>query len=166
MAERFDTKVDVTGIRETVSVLRALSPEALKKMNRAIRASLDVVEKSASNKGFGKGSYKVKVGGKNPLGRIVTMGKGGLNKTHWSQSDPGAKSALFEMLNASRSPNRKAQVEGLINTLNARYGKPGRFLWSAWDEVSGGDNSPQRRIERAVRQAEEETNAKIGRTVL
>jgi len=43
------------------------------------------------------------------------------------------------------------RTQSLIDTLNAKYHSPGRFLWSAWDDE--GDRA-QTDVEDAVREAE------------
>jgi hypothetical protein len=52
----------------------------------------------------------------------------------WS-SEPGVLARIFELAAGVRNarPENVKRTRSLIDTLNARYGSPGRFLWEAWD---------------------------------
>jgi len=50
-------------------------------------------------------------------------------------------------------PENVRRTQSLIDTLNAKYYSPGRFLWTAWD--AEGDRA-QTDVEDAVRDAEVE----------
>ena len=50
------------------------------------------------------------------------------------------------------------QARGLIESLNRRYGQPGRFLWAAWDKT-GKDVLD--RIRTAMLEAERDLQATL-----
>lgn len=140
MSERSGSNIQILGVKQTVAALKAFAPDLYDRMNADIKAALDRTREGAKGE-FPDGSWSIRITKKNLLGTITT-GRGVRNDKHWSQSSPGVKAAMWEFLGSTGMANtpdrRKAQVKGLIETLNARYGDVaggGRLLWDAWDRT-------------------------------
>jgi hypothetical protein len=126
--------IEVRGVRETISALVAFEPEIKKGLDKTIRAALRQTRDRARLL-YPQGDWVVRVNKKNLLGTIAARGgQGGDSKRSWSELPSGARAGLFEFIGSSYAGSRP-QVLGLISSLNARYGQPGRFLWSAWEST-------------------------------
>lgn len=152
-----NTNVQIIGVKQTITALRAFEPDLLKAMNKEIRESLKPVRDRAKGK-YPNGAWSININQKKILGSIAAAsgGVGGLQKT-WGESAPGIKAAIFEFAGSTQE-GRTPQAAGLIKALTARYGQPGRFLWSAWDELGSGVLS---NIEGSVRRAERDLQASL-----
>lgn len=162
MAERLGTNIQILGVKATVAALRAFEPDLLKSMNAEIRDSLKVIEEGAKSR-YPKGAWSLRLNAKKILGTIVAAG-GGMSvdaykasRSSWSKSPAGKRAAIFEFA-GSRGPGKTPQAQGLIQSLNDRYGAPGRFLWSSWD-ARGGWVLGQ--IEESVKRAERDLQANL-----
>ena len=86
---------------------------------------------------------------------VVAIGSApGDSGSEWSQE--GRLSAILEFYGKVGAKSDQART--CTATLNSRYGTPGRFLWSSWDEQKG---SSVPRIEAAVREAEKQLQATL-----
>lgn len=122
----FSAEIRVDGLEETIAALRALEPDVLKRMQKTIRAAAAVVARAAGVGGPAGHSRKYRMRqtsrGKRAGMRIMAADK---------------ETAIFEFAGTkglSRSggpitPQGAAMVKWLDG-----FGKPGRFLWQAWDE--------------------------------
>jgi hypothetical protein len=154
---RQNTNVQIIGVKETMIALKEFEPALRKKLNKEIRSSLDKVKTRAQTK-YPKGDWKVKVTQKNLLGQVVaTAGGGNASDQRWGDAPPGIRAAIFEFA-GSTTTGATPQAKGLIESLTRRYGQPGRFLWSAWDEVG---KSVLTEIEQAVKSAERDLQTKL-----
>ena len=151
------SNVKIVGVAETVAALRVFTPDLLKGMNAEIRRSLKPVRARAQGK-FPDGQWSININQKKILGSIAATsgGVGGL-KSRWGDSAPGIKAAIFEFAGSVQG-GQTPQAQGLIRSLTERYGQPGRFLWSAWDELGAG---VLQNIEEAVHRAERELQANM-----
>lgn len=131
MTERQTANIRIDNVKETVAYLREFDAEVLKAINATIKDSLYKVRDLSSSK-YPKGSWVVRVNKKNLLGYIAARSGGARGKS-WGESAGGVRAGIFEFIGSRYSGNRP-QVTGLIDSLNRRYGQPGRFLWAAWDE--------------------------------
>ena len=123
--------IEVTGVRETIRALAAFEPEVKQALNKTIRAALNQTRDAARSR-YPKGDWVVRITQKNMLGAIAARGGGGGDsRKSWAALPPGQRAAIFEFINDA--PSGRPQVLGLIDSLNRRYGSPGRFLWDAWD---------------------------------
>ncbi|MDE2100150.1 MAG: hypothetical protein KGL39_23040 [Patescibacteria group bacterium] len=126
--------IEVTGVRETIAALAAFTPEIKKGLNATIRAALQQTRDRARSI-YPNGDWAVRVTKKNLLGTIAARGGQGADpKKSWSALPGGARAGVFEFIGTRYAGNRP-QVQGLINSLNARYGQPGRFLWASWEST-------------------------------
>lgn len=147
--------IEVKGVRETINALAAFEPELKKQMDKVIRASLNEVKAGAQAR-YPKGAWVVRVTKKNLLGTIAAQA-GGTRAKRWGDSSPGIKAAIFEFAGA-RSSGATPGAKGLIESLNERYGSPGRFLWDSWD--ANGERAVDQ-ITDAVKMAESRLQAAL-----
>ena len=123
--------IEVKGTRETIRALAAFEPEIKKELNKTIRAALNQTRDAARSR-YPKGDWVVRITQRNLLGAVAARGGQGADpKKSWAALPGGARAAIFEFMD--NAPSGRPQVEGLIDSLNRRYGSPGRFLWDAWD---------------------------------
>lgn len=156
MSEQGQTNVQIIGVKQTVKALKEFEPDLYKRMNSEIRDSLRVVREAAKAK-YPKGAWSININSKKILGSIAASSGGSRLTTKWGDSSPGIKAAIFEFA-GSTQPGRTPQAKGLIDSLTRRYGQPGRFLWSAWDELGPGVLSS---IEQSVKRAERDLQASL-----
>lgn len=149
------TAIGITGVGGTVRAIREFEPEIKKRLDRTIRQALNKTRDGARSR-YPKGDWVVRVNKKNLLGAIAARGGGG-RAERWGDSAPGTRAAIFEFV-GSRTSGSTPQVRGLINSLNRRYGSPGRFLWDAWDAT--GERALET-IRVGVMQAESELQSKL-----
>ena len=124
--------INVTGVRQTAAALKAFTPDVHKEMNKAIRQALNWTKDAAQTK-YPKGNWTVRINKKKILGSISTAG--GSSAASWADASPGVRAAIFEFA-GSAGPGKSPQAAAMIDSLTARYGTPGRFLWAAWDDTS------------------------------
>lgn len=150
-----DTAIGITGIKATKAALRAFRPDIEKRLNAEIRKALGTTLAAAKGN-YPDGAWKLVLNQRKLLGSIMaTPGKRIDN--NWGASDPGVKAAIFEFA-GSRGMGATPQARGLIESLNRRYGQPGRFLWAAWDKT-GKDVLD--RIRTAMLEAERDLQATL-----
>lgn len=150
-----DTNIRITNVKATIAALDTFAPEVKKAMNKTIRQALDVVRTGAEQR-YPKGAWSININQKKILGAISARG-GGERAARWGDSAPGIRAAIFEFA-GSTQPGKTPQARAMIESLNRRYGAPGRFLWDAWD--SQGQNALDQ-IQDAVYGAERELQAKL-----
>lgn len=128
--DRVSSNIQINGVKETVEALRAFEPELRKRLNKEIRAALNLVKHGAESR-YPKGAWRIKISTKNILGSITTQA--GTREKVWGNSSAGVRAAIFEFA-GSVQEGRTPQAKAMIASLNARYGGTGRFLWDAWDD--------------------------------
>jgi hypothetical protein len=122
--------IEVKGVRETINALKAFEPDVKKSMDKVIRSALNEVKAGAQSR-YPKGDWVVRINTKNLLGTIAARA-GGTRGRSWGDSSPGIRAAIFEFA-GSASQGATPQARAMIDSLNRRYGSPGRFLWDSWD---------------------------------
>lgn len=155
-SRRDGTNIRITGVKQTILALKAFEPTLYKELNREIKSSLQTVKDRAKGK-YPGGNWNVRVNNKNLLGTVVATSAGGGGWTRWGDAPPGVKAAIFEFAGSSTA-GETPQSAGLIKSLTARYGTPGRFLWAAWDEVG---KSVLSEIEGSVHRAERDLQGRL-----
>lgn len=120
------SEIRIEGLEDTLAALRALEPDVLKRMQKTIRAALAKVKSGASS-GAPPGhpmSYSI---------RTSSRGK----RTGMRLVAADAETAIFEFAGSkglSRSGGAiTPQGAAMVRWLDG-FGKPGRFMWQAWDE--------------------------------
>lgn len=156
MTERQGTNIRIDGVKETIKALGVFEPEVKKAMNKEIRKSLAQVRNVAKGK-YPQGAWSVRLNNKKLLGSIAATAGGGGWTTSLKDTPPGTRAGVLEFIGSKYSGN-DPQVSGLIKSLNARYGQPGRFLWSAWDQVGA---KALEDIKAAVLKAERDLQASL-----
>lgn len=152
--QRLGSNIQITGVKQTIAALQAFDPEIKKTLTKQIREALATTRTRAIGK-YPRGAWSINVNQKKILGSIVA--RSGARAVRWGDSDPGVRAAIFEFA-GSTQPGKTPQARAMIASLNARYGQPGRFLWSAWDETGAGVLND---IQTAVRGAERELQARL-----
>lgn len=154
-AERVGSNIEIIGVGRTIRALATFEPEMHKALNAEIRESLNQVREGAKGR-YPKGSWSVRLNKKKILGQIMAS-SGGTRAPRWADSAPGIRAAIFEFA-GSVQRGRTPQARRMIESLNMRYGMPGRFLWDAWDET--GANVLQD-VKAAVKIAERELQKRV-----
>lgn len=145
MAEQL---VTVAGINSTVATLRAIDRQLAVQFNRVLRAAANRVRDMARAKApVDSGAMR--------RGIVVRKGRATSSDTGWRITSLTPQGAIFEF--AAQGHSR--QGTSLVNTLTARYGEPGRFIWDAWDAQAA---ATYRAIAAAVRDAEHTIQARLG----
>ena len=155
MSDRVSASIEVTGVKATIRALEQFAPEIKARMNKEIRQAL-ALTKTRAQANYPKGAYTLQINKKKLLGSILAT-PGQRIDDDWGASSSGVRAAIFEFA-GSRQSGRTPQARGLIESLNRRYGTPGRFLWAAWDET-GKDALD--RIRTSMLAAERDLQAKL-----
>lgn len=157
-ADRVGANIQIQGVRQTVNALIAFEPALKDRLNDEIKVALRNVSDRARSK-YPKGSWGVSVTRKKILGSVYA--RSGRRGDRWGDSStaPGVRAAIFEFA-GSRGEGTTPQARGMIRSLNERYGSPGRFLWSSWDELGRGVLLD---IQMSVREAERDLQATLDR---
>ena len=133
MGAQSGSTIYLTGSEQTAKALGAFFPDLRKMLNKTIRAALTTVKNDALGR-YAKGVYTVSISNKAALGSVGVPG-GGTRAATWEDSSPNIPAAIFEFMGKNNAGNT-AQARATIDSLNRRYGRPGRFLWAAWDDHS------------------------------
>ena len=156
MEPRSTSNVRIDGVKQTIDALRAFTPDVERLLDTQIKDALRATETAARAR-YPRGSWIVGRSKKKMLGYIAARAGGGSSKKSWGAGPPGRRAGIFEFIGTGYAGDRP-QVLGLIKSLQARFGSPGRFLWAAWD-ATGSD--VLERIEESVRGAERELQAHL-----
>lgn len=148
-------ELEVDGVKSTIAALRNVTPDVKKRLDTTIRAALKWVESGAKSR-YPKGAWSIRINQRALFGSIAAR-SGGERASSWSQSAPGVKAAVFEFAGKFQ-PGATPQASAMIESLNRRYGSPGRFLWSSWDSNS---TAVLDTVREAVYQAERELDARL-----
>ena len=137
--------VQVTGLRDTRKALKELEPETLKGLDREMRRILRTVTDSAK-------ATAPRRTGEMAKGYKPSLGKANRLKSSygWNIVNKTRQGSILEFAGKASRGNT-TQGRSLIESLDRSYGKPGRFLWSAWDRHKG-EVMPS--VERAVQDTE------------
>jgi hypothetical protein len=154
--------VDVADIPQTRALLARFEPDLLKRLDSELTAIAVNLKRRAQSyiavTGVTGTAYRVLT--RTRQGRFsksVTTARG--HARHWGDA-PGQLAAIFEFANGVRDaePQNVQRTRSLIDTLNARYGKPGRFLWAAWDDRAAADMAA---VDATVKAVEAEYSARL-----
>lgn len=154
-----DTSLDldlrIGGIKATITALKNLAPDVKREMDREIRLVMTTVKSGAESR-YPNGAWSVKLNAKRLFGSVEAVA-GGERADTWSDSGPGVKAAVFEFAGKYQS-GKTPQAKAMIESLNARYGSPGRFLWDSWD---ANKTRALAQIKNAVLRAERELQTRL-----
>lgn len=145
--------IELQGLREVDAALRILEPKMRLGMLSRIRGATNKIARDArtlapSRTGDLRAGIRVKRGTYREASafgyKVVSDTKQG---------------AILELAGATSS-GRTKQGESLIRTADSRWGRPGRFLYRAWE---AGKGTALASIEAAVRDAERYVQQRIDR---
>lgn len=155
-----DTSLDldlrIGGVKATITALRNLAPDVKREMDKEIRSVMTTIKAGAESR-YPGGAWSVKLNAKRLFGSVEAVAGGERDPNSWAKSGPGVKAAIFEFA-GKYQPGATPQAKAMIDSLNARYGSPGRFLWDSWD-----DNKVRAlgQIKAAVVRAERELQTRL-----
>lgn len=139
------TAIDLAGLPETRRLLRQFEPDLLKRLDARMNATARDLKAAAqtnfAHTGADGNAYRIisrnRIDG---FSKSITTASGSVAPGQKWSTEPGVLAAIFELMAAPRDaqPQNVPRVRSLIQTLNERYGTPGRFLWEAWDDSEGG----------------------------
>jgi hypothetical protein len=150
-----DLDVRIGGIKQTITALRNLAPDVKREMDREIRQVMGTIKAGAESR-YPEGSWEIKLNRRRLFGSVEATA-GGERADTWRESGPGVKAAVFEFA-GKYQPGRTPQAKAMIDSLNARYGSPGRFLWDSWD---ANKTRALAQIRDAVLRAERELQTRL-----
>jgi hypothetical protein len=135
----FGAEIVVQGLDSVLNGFDEVDPKLKRRLNRDLKSPVDTVAQTASRQvetrspssGTAEG-YKVQRRGSSF--KIVNRTRGAM---------------ILEFAAVPHCP----QGVSLVNTLNEKYGAPGRILWDAWDTMEGWVTD---RVASIVRDAESE----------
>lgn len=151
--------IEVTGATEVILALRAFEPEVHKRIMAEIRTALRGVAGMAKQL-YPGGAWTTRLRAsesRGARGSVMTAPGSSFGVPRWADAPPGAKAAIFEFAGKNQ-PGKTPQARATIESLNRRYGKPGRFLWESWDMQADGVLA---RVEATIREGERELQKAI-----
>lgn len=126
--------IRLEGMSETMNALRAFEPEVYKQLTKLVRSSVNRVKQGAQAIYGGKYVVRTSYVGKRPSGSVTAIMGAKKSPNDWS--DPATKAVVFEFA-GTRSSGATPQMKGALRFFDTFYGRPGRFLWSAYDSIKG-----------------------------
>ncbi len=146
----YSAEIQINGLGDTVAALRSLAPDVLKRLRRRLKSLVSKIGSEAG--GFGPPGHQLSY-----VVRESTRGK----RVGMKLSAANAETAIFE--NAGTRMRSKSggeitpQGAAMVRWLDA-FGRPGRFMWEAWDR-NKAETEAEIRAEMAA--AERELQARL-----
>lgn len=134
--------IEVKGIEQEIRRLQLFSEDVQKGVRDEVRPHMRAVARGA-----GARVNRRRVTGETAAGYRVSM-----TKNAWKIRNATASGMILEFAAAPQS----VQGQHLVATLNERFGKPGRLLWSEFDRQKPELDAA---VKQAVARAEERANA-------
>jgi hypothetical protein len=139
------TAIDLANMPQTRSLLRRFEPDLLKrldgKLNSVARDLKAGAQANFEHTGASGTAYRIRSRNRiDGFSKSVTTAGGSVAQGQKWSTEPGVLAAIFELMNGPRDarPQNVPRVRSLVQTLNERYGTPGRFLWEHWDDEGDG----------------------------
>jgi hypothetical protein len=157
----FSAEIVVEGLEPLRAALKEFEPKLLKTMDREIRAVARGVTSKADANWTRTGStpiYKIRSSSRGKRVGVRILIPGGASHASNDWSEPSVLGAILEFF--GKVGTKTAQAASCLQTLNERYGEPGRFLWSAWDDSK---DFAMDAIEASVRRAERDLQSELDR---
>jgi hypothetical protein len=138
-----DIQIDTRALAQMNHELKLFAPDLKKELDKRLRKIGNAIAKDAKGRtpqrtGRARASIKTRVRNRGDDLIVSVMGR----------------TQLLEFAENGHSPQGKS----LVQTLDSRYGQPGRFLWDAYDR-----NKPEPEIEQAIREVSREFESRIRR---
>lgn len=157
----YSAEIQIHGLRETLEALKAFEPEVHKALRKSMKEAVRPIASMAAGRSGGTYGTQVRASGR-PLVSVFAKVGPMANKNDWSS--PATKAVIMEFAQKAvykqgpKTGQPYPQGESLIGNYDA-FGKPGRFLWDAWDSGAGAQAMAD--IERSVTEAERELQAML-----
>lgn len=159
-------EVNIEDVAATRYLLKQFGPDLLKKLDRELtqvaRMLKSTAQSNLSRTGVSGSAYMIRTTNRaGSFTKGVTTAPGSVPRGERWSTKPGVLAAVFEFAQNVRTskPQNIARTKAMLATVTARYGKPGRFLWDAWDSMSSGALA---RVHGAVATAEDELSGRLG----
>jgi hypothetical protein len=156
--------VSTEHLTETRQLLRKFDPDLLKRLDAVTQIAarrLKAGAESTFNKTGALGGYRIATRRSYAVtSTVVTTARGSVPRGERWSTAPGVLAAIFELMAGVRDamPQNVKRVMSLVETLEARYGSPGRFLWDTWDYQKA---ETMAEIGAGIRALEDEYTAKL-----
>lgn len=157
-------EVNVEDLSATRYLLKKFGPDVLKRLDREL-TSVARQLKGSAEASFARtgasGAYMIRTTNRaGSFTKGVTTRAGSVSRGERWSSSPGVLAAVFEFAQNVRNakPQNVARTRAMLETLSRKYGKPGRFLWDAWDAMS---NAALARVHGAVETAERDLSEEL-----
>lgn len=163
------TTIVVDGLETTRSLLKDLDATALKQVDKEVTAVARDL-KGAAAASFSRmysgadAAYTIRTRNRrDSYSKSVTTTGGTVARGERWSSQPGVLAAVMEFAANVRTANpaTQARTRKMLDTVTARYGSPGRFLWDAWDAMRP---DLETRVTRYVEQMEASLQRALDRT--
>lgn len=133
--------VEIDGLLETRHLLKTLRPDMLRELNRRVSGVQRRLKSGAQAKFSVTGhnaDYRVFSRTRSDgFARGVHLGPGQVARGERWSTNANVLANVFEFAANVRDakPQNVARTQSMLATISARFGEPGRFLWSAWDDI-------------------------------
>lgn len=119
-------RVEARNLQQTNDLLKAIDPRLMRAMDKSIRGSMDVVRDAARG-------VAPSVTGRLRAGIVTRKGRKA-GAVAWQVRSNTRQGGILEFAAQGHTPRGVS----LVQTLTARYGSPGRFVWEGWDRNKAG----------------------------
>lgn len=158
--------VEIVGLLETRGLLAKFEPDLLKRLDATLTVVAKDLQVGAQQNlavtGIASRAYRVRSRNRiHGFSKGVTTVKGSVAANqHWSD-EPGVLARVFEFAENVRNaqPQNVARTRSMLDTLRAKYGEPGRFLWTEWDQIKGPSMAT---VHEEIRAIEAEYTERMG----
>jgi hypothetical protein len=147
----FTAEIVVWGLRDIDRALKSVAPDLRRELYARVGSAAKEVQQAAQFKAPGSiaAAIKLRRGG----------GRTGKSAFGFRLVSESAASAILEFA-GSVSSGHTPQGTSLIQTLDSRYGRTGRFVWQAMDEnKSGVESAVDEAVRDVTKQLQDRVNA-------
>lgn len=164
-SEGASLEVNIEDVAATRALLKQLGPDILKSLDRELttvaRQLKSAAESNFARTGASGSAYMIRTSNRaGSFTKGVTSRGGSVARGQRWSDQPGVLAAVFEFADgiSKARPQNVARTRAMLATVTARYGRPGRFLWEAWDGMSSGALA---RVHGAVEAAENDLTERL-----
>lgn len=158
--------VEVVGLLETRGLLAKFEPDLLKRLDATLTVVAKELQTGAQQNlavtGMADRAYRIRSRNRiHGFSKGVTTVSGAVASNEKWSSEPGVLARVFEFAKNVRDaqPQNVARTRSMLDTLRAKYGEPGRFLWTEWDIIKGPSMAT---VHEEIRAIEAEYTERMG----
>jgi hypothetical protein len=119
----FGAEIVIDGLDAVLNGLEEVDPKLKRRLNRDLKSAVDTVAQTASRQ----------VDTRSPSSGTADGYKVQRRGSSFKIANRTRGAMILEFAAVPHCP----QGASLVNTLNEKYGAPGRILWDAWDTLEG-----------------------------